>query len=562
MTQAHLPDGTVLDFPDNTPDSVIDNTVKKHIAPTTLKQDAATIGRQGYQGLTAGFGDEAIANVAAVGAKAYDKLSGENVLGDQSVQQLYEQSLANQNKDINQDQEKSPYLSLGANLAGGALTGGAVSKGIAMAAPEAATYLSTAGSRTSQIAKNAAIGAVQGGLYGTGSADTTNGQSRLDNAENGALIGGGIGGVGGALLGKATTESNPIANTLVNGTEMSKNEIGDTLGSQIKGAASVAKQAKTNAYNMADAVGDNAFVKTDDIRGLADKVDQSVSHIDPELSPAVKQISKYTQDYRNLAKDPKNVSVSYNGLESLRKRLNAIPFTPENSAAKSASKAAFDEHVNNLFQQGLVKGDPEALNLIKDARNKNTYWQQKFNSKEANRVVRNYVKTQGESLTPENFVDRLTSYTQAGFDAQNAVKDVLGDKAKPAIQQAFLGKIRSASLDSQGQLNPKALAKNIQKFTNQPTLAGSVFSPENINLLRGVADSANNIQDLGKLKRIGFAVSSHLPVVGDMMAELAQKAKTTNAIKQIQNSGQKTNYSTLFGLGAKVPMIEVNPGRR
>lgn len=562
MTQAHLPDGTILDFPDNTPDSVIDNTVKQHLAPTTLGQDVSTAGRQLEQGLTAGFGDEAIANVAAAGAKGYDKITGQHLLDDQSIQQLYEQSLANQNKDINQDQQKSPYLSLAANLAGGAISGGAAEKGLALAAPEAAGYLSTAGSKTAQAVKNASVGAVQGGLYGAGSADTSNGQSRLEGAEKGALLGAGIGAGGGALLGKEVSAPNPIANTLVNGTELSKNEIGDALGSQIKGAAALSKTAKTNAYNMADAVGDNAFVKSGDTVNLADAIDSSISHLDPELSPAVKQIGKYTSEYRNLANDLDVKSVSYNGLESLRKRLNAIPYTPENAAAKIASKTAFDDHVNNLFEQGLVSGDPEALSAIKDARGKNAYWQQKFNSKDANRVIRNYVKTQGDSLTPENLVDRLTSYTQAGFDAQNAVQDVLGPKAKPMLQQGFMNKIRTASLDSQGNLNPSALAKNIQKFLAQPTLAKSTYSAEEINALKGVAEAANNIQDLGKLKRVGYAVASHAPIFGDMISELAQKAKNTNAIRQIQNSGQTVNYPTLFGMGAKIPMIEVNPRRQ
>jgi hypothetical protein len=45
VTQAHLPDGTVLDFPDNTPDSIIDNTVKQHLGTQSSAIDNALQGK-------------------------------------------------------------------------------------------------------------------------------------------------------------------------------------------------------------------------------------------------------------------------------------------------------------------------------------------------------------------------------------------------------------------------------------------------------------------------------------------------------------------------------------
>lgn len=566
---------------------------------TTLGQDAATVAREGTQGLTMGWGGTATSGIDAALLKAYDKMSGDGLFNGKSIGDIYNQGQAIDSKDMADDRQNSPWLSAGSNLAGGALTTAASMGLLADAAAPSATaaimgqegpmsakiasYLTNSPTKLGQTLVNTGLGATQGAVYGAGSADTTNGQSRLGNAGNGAILGGILGGTLGSLGPKQVNNSTAsLGDALVNGTENSKQEIGSQLGQKILDAGTNAKNAKSDAYDLANAVGDHAIVQSPDVHNLANAVDSALdsSQLDPSLSPAVKVVKSATQSLRNDASGEGVTGVSYNRIESLRKKINAIPYTPENAVAKSVAKQALDNHMQGLFENGQVSGGdnvgsllkiafPEnqvtlndaiqsgktgpnstVLDLIQDARAKNATWQNNFKGKNANPIIKKYVATDGDSLTPENLVDRLTSPTQQGYSALTATKGIAPD-AEQALKDAMITKMRSTAVDGNGNLNPVKLAKGIQKVANNQSSAESVFNPQEIQSLQDTANAGLNIKGPGLAKKLAVGIGSHVPIPGvpTLVKSIASNSAKNAMIKQLLNAGKQTNYPTLFGIG-------------
>lgn len=126
--------------------------------------------RQLGQGATFNLADEAEAGVRSVFGQPY----GETLEGIRASNKKFEQEL--------------PLQSLGLQLGGGLLTGGA---GATTKAGMALARSLRTGNTLARVAKGAGTGAASGGMYGFGAGE---GDDRLDSAGQGALIGGLAGG--------------------------------------------------------------------------------------------------------------------------------------------------------------------------------------------------------------------------------------------------------------------------------------------------------------------------------------------------------------------------------
>ena len=117
------------------------------------------------QGLTFGFGDEMAAGLAALAKSPFsDKTFGE----------IYDEQLAVERGNIQQNSAQFPITSLAGNVAGGVVTGGA-----------AASLGTRALSKVPLLARLAGLGAAEGALFGAGTAD----ENKLLGAGQGAAVG-------------------------------------------------------------------------------------------------------------------------------------------------------------------------------------------------------------------------------------------------------------------------------------------------------------------------------------------------------------------------------------
>lgn len=182
MTEAHLPDGRVLEFPDNTPPEVIQRTVKKVLGKEQPGQSGLEKGLQYFNdltnsvasGMTFGLADEA----GALGTAAGRVLKGEAP--------DYEGALNEERTKAKQFAQENPVTDVVANVAGG------FGNPLAKAFSGGGSLLATTG-------KAAAAGSTMGGLYGAGNAegDLTD---RAIEGTIGAVAGGAIGAAAVPLL--------------------------------------------------------------------------------------------------------------------------------------------------------------------------------------------------------------------------------------------------------------------------------------------------------------------------------------------------------------------------
>lgn len=146
-------------------------------------QSAPGIGRtaldQSLQGATWGFSDEV---ADRIGALIASHVTGED------YNSLLKEARANSKQRLSAEMQDHPVVSIGSNIGGALLTGGAL--GSTKEGAAVANSLRSGGT-AARIGKAALAGSTSGGLYGAGSADDGD---RLMGAGKGALVGGAIGG--------------------------------------------------------------------------------------------------------------------------------------------------------------------------------------------------------------------------------------------------------------------------------------------------------------------------------------------------------------------------------
>lgn len=204
MTQVALPDGRTLELSGNeTPEQL--NALKNKLRQTyvqpaqqptrKLEPQTPTRGRtaleRGLQGATFGFADEIIAPLAATGAALMQEPSAifsgqiQNPYLSEQISTIPQQMQKQQQMQM----EKFPLTSIGAEIGGSLLTGGAAAT---TKAGQALTRSLGSGKLLQRMVKGAAVGAVPAGLYGAGVAQEG---ERLRGAGEAAVLGGAVGGV-------------------------------------------------------------------------------------------------------------------------------------------------------------------------------------------------------------------------------------------------------------------------------------------------------------------------------------------------------------------------------
>lgn len=187
--EIEAPDGSVVEFPEGTPDETISAAMRKAYPPALKGADYAKgLARNVGQGLTLGAGDEITAAIRA----GFGALTGDGSYGD-----LYDQSLGEERASIKQFASENPGTAFAANI------GGALATAPIMPLATVAKGVGAVPGAINMGANALGYGAAAGFASGEGGA-----KERVENAVesgiNSAVIAGPIGGVIGRIGAKAT----------------------------------------------------------------------------------------------------------------------------------------------------------------------------------------------------------------------------------------------------------------------------------------------------------------------------------------------------------------------
>lgn len=201
MIEARLPDGTSLQFPEGTSDSVIDAAVQSHVADRPSMVGSALRGV--VKGVTFGFGDELRAGTDALAQGVGNLFSGSE--GRPTMGQAYDKSLAASREQDRLDAATNPVSNVTGQVAGGVSS--------MVLAPElgAGRLIAPVGTLINPLFRalpgwlQTGARVVGGGAAAGGAAGFGEGEGGVGNRLESAAIGAGTGAVVAPVVGAATS---------------------------------------------------------------------------------------------------------------------------------------------------------------------------------------------------------------------------------------------------------------------------------------------------------------------------------------------------------------------
>jgi len=409
VIRAEISGGTILEFPDGTPQDVIQTAVRNSldIARPATPEGVVTRGPQAgqpsvglqrataiTQGATLGLQDEIQGLFEGVGALV---TGGDFGTG-------FEEGRTAAQETFQTAQEERPLETLGLTLAGGLPAGAAGGLRAAAAAK---------GAGAGRGLQAAAAGVPAGAIGGAGFADAETVGQAAAGAGIGAATGAAIGPVVGAAGRFFTRPMKPTTPSLLGDveegvTDLNRiNQLQEVLGTEAK---SLNKRIGT-AFDKAQDVGNRAFVDQTEASRLANSFrTKAAETIDDEQR----------QVFANAATRIEGLSqkgnVTVNEIQGLRRAATSAA-TSGGSKGNAAGnvKGSIDEFLDDAIEAGTVKGDKSAVADWKKAIGLRREYGQRF---EASNFIKKAI-TEGE--TPETISQQLLGGKQIGT-ARNASK--------------------------------------------------------------------------------------------------------------------------------------------
>lgn len=337
-----LPDGRVIT-------GVPEGTTKAQIAAKLGLKDVGvgrTVFDQALQGGTFGFADEASDALGAGIASAVEP--------DLSFGDAYQQARNLSKEQLSAEFDQHPYVSVGSQLAGGLLTGGA---GATTKTGQTIGRFLGSGNLPTRLAKSTVASAASGGLYGAGNA---NDGERAEGAQHGA-ISGGVVGAAAPLVGAAIGNAVKGSQNAVKGIKARDTDALAEAANQIKSRSSLAYDAMRNngaTFNPQSASslagGIESALKADGIlnEGLHGKTmsllnDFKKASMEPDFG--VEKLDQWRQLFGQVAS-------------------NRTPDNLQNARKATLVIEAMDDAVNNLKPQDLATGSREAIEALNKGR--------------------------------------------------------------------------------------------------------------------------------------------------------------------------------------------------
>lgn len=298
--------------------------------------------------------------------------------------------------------------------------------------------------------------------------------------------------------------------------DMSPQDMGASLIARLRAGEQEARATKDRLYDIAG--NSDASVRADAVSGIRSRVAQTLENdgrvIDGVLTPASSRMMDELQRLSGLnienravgahvpvaGEAPTRAAVSAQGIEQVRKRLNAMSQAATNDADRSAAQQIireFDNWQSDAFDNALFSGSDEALSAFRQARAANTEWRQRFgfNARDdADRIVNRIVT--GE-VTPQEVSNWLVGASQVGSKGVSSrlltrIAEATGGDAE-AMQAIRGGVWNRLSQTTEGATAkaPERIASGINEFLNGSgrDVANRLFTAEQRAIMSAYAET-------------------------------------------------------------------------
>lgn len=377
--------------------------------------------------------------------------------------------------------------------------------------------------------------------------------------------------------------------------DMSPQDMGQTLIQRLRTGEQEARARKDQLYTAAG--NSDAAINADSVGGVRARVAQSLEDdgrvIDGVLTPASSRMMDELQRLSGLnienravgarvpvgaGEQPIRAAVSVQGIEQVRKRLNAFSRAATNDADRSAARQiirGFDNWQSDAFDNALFSGSDEALSAFRQARAANTEWRQRFgfNARDdADRIVNRIVT--GE-VTPQEVSNWLVGASQVGAKGVSSrlltriAEATAGDaESMQAIRGGVWNRLSQATEGATAK-TPERIASGINEFLNGSgrDVANRLFTPEQQGIMRAYADTIRQGQRAREM--VGEVARNTRPTPTEVgpgpMQELANTVlgrggksdeALFSAIDAYAKSGGRGDIQTLAKLVGNLPAQE------
>jgi hypothetical protein len=264
--------------------------------------------------------------------------------------------------------------------------------------------------------------------------------------------------------------------------------------------AEIDNQAKTAAYDLAKSkIG---FLNLKDVKqftGIA-KAKLAEEAMTPANAPlSFKQLESFESTFGKM---PKKTGVDFRTVEAYRQGLNRA-FSAAQGQDKwgiGVLKTQLDDHLDNIVESALIKGDTSVLDQFKKARLLNAQYRQNYFTKDKTAFGKKFVQDiveNGENYTPAMVSDKLWGASKYGFKQEaisgyNELKNRLGAQS-PEFQGLKLDavhKVLKPLIQENGEISFNNPA--IQTFKNnlyeQESVLKNMLSPDEFKQLSDFGD--------------------------------------------------------------------------
>lgn len=267
-------------------------------------------------------------------------------------------------------------------------------------------------------------------------------------------------------------------------------------------------------------------IPVDQVRGMGTRIREDLSHseqpvvIDDHLTPAASRALQMldtqsaTPTIQNRAApravqtpDTQISGVTIQGIDRMRRHLvafyKAAERGSEDQRAVRGIMNSFDQQVEAAVSDGLFRGDPRALDVLRRARASYSQYQREFHPQGAGDDVGTAMRRIVErNATPEETANMILGsgkIGQAGLPVRIAdrLEQILGNQSESwsAVRQAIWQKASQVRSGAAGEIDAARSARSIQEFTGS-TLARRMFSPEELTSMRNHAQASRDLEGI------------------------------------------------------------------
>lgn len=241
-------------------------------------------------------------------------------------------------------------------------------------------------------------------------------------------------------------------------------------------------------------------------------------------------------------------SLSAGRIDQLRQQLRSIKgSTPSDKRAVNIAVREMDGWLDDAVEQGLVSGDPKAIEFLKEARKLNTDLAKRFGEsgmgKDVDRIVGRML---GRNATADELARMVYGATQVSSPvatrALQRIKFAMG--SKPEVWDQLRAQVLRSAVAGKGDadLGVQAIHSNLKELlVKRPELMKTLFNPGELAtvqrmtaamepLLRNVDKRSSGTAE--RLMRVMSPYLTRLPIIAKWFIEPAQAAVEQSAVRR------------------------------